>query len=485
MASRRAQRGALMLALLVMAGLLAVLFTTGLLTSRLTGTDPASRERATREALVQAKAALLAYAVSYAEQHDPDEDLPGFLPCPDMSADTHDGVADAPCGRLDANVLGRLPWYTLDIPPLRDAAGECLWYAVAGRYKASTIKTNDFLNPTDQSTQRGLFNWDTPGQFDVFGPDGVSRLTADNGYDRAVAIIFAPGRAQGAQNRASVTGTTDCGGNYIATNYLDSRAGINNALIAATAPAARANSSFVQGPEVPGFNDQLIIITARELWSAIWRSGFFQAKAASLTRKVAECIAKYPADPADERLPWAVPLASSIVNSGDYNNDAGAYTGRIPFKTLAPNGVTGGATTVLLKSSNAGGRCPPTSWTAETALWHANFKDQLFYAVSKAFEPNGGAGGRNCGNGDCITLNGNPLAALVVLAGPPLASQSRRPGTSELQDAANYLEEPNRAAASGPGNGAFASSGPVPFNDSIVCGLDASLAITSLSCPVP
>lgn len=474
-----------MLALLVMTGLLAVLFATALLTPRLAGSDAASRERTTREALVQAKAALLAYAVTYAENHTPNEDLPGFLPCPDTSADTRDGVADAPCRGLDVNVLGRLPWHTLGIQALRDSAGECLWYAVAGRYKASgSSTTNKFTSP-DQTSQRALFNWDTPGQFDVFGPGGVSRLTAENGYDRAVAIVFAPGLAMGGQNRASVSGTSDCGGNYIASNYLDNHAGIDNALIAATAPAAGANSSFVQGPAAPGFNDQLIIITARELWSAIWRSRFFQAKAASLARKVAECIARFPVDPGDERLPWAVPMNSGIVNSADYSNAVGLHAGRVPFSALAPNGMPGDATTVLLKSDSAGGRCPSASWTTETSLWHANFKDQLLYAVSRAFEPTGGAGNRNCGPDDCITLNGTPLAALVVLAGPPLANQSRRPGTADVQDVASYLEEPNRGGASGAGNGAFASSGAMPFNDSIVCGLDTSLAVTDLSCPLP
>ncbi|MFN8999498.1 MAG: hypothetical protein ACK5YQ_13725 [Betaproteobacteria bacterium] len=482
MASQPVQRGALMLALLVMAGLLAVLFTAGLLTSRVTGTDTASRDRTTREALVQAKAALLAYAVTYAENHDPSKDLPGFLPCPDTSADTRDGAADSPCRGRNVNALGRLPWYTLDLPALRDASGECLWYAVAGRYKASALKTNDFIAATDQTTQHGLFNWDTPGQLDVFGPDGTSRLTADNGYDRAVAIVFAPGGALGSQNRARVNGTSDCGGNYTASNYLDTRAGIDNALIAATAPDAGANSSFVQGPAVPEFNDQLIVITARELWSAIWRSRFFQARAADLTRKVAECVARYPSDPADERLPWATPITADIVNSDSQQEADNSFLGRVPFKTPVSNGVTGNATLRLLGTSIVGGRC--ATWTAQTNIWYANFKDQLFYALSDAFRPAGGAGGRSCGANDCITVNGVPLAAGVMLAGPPFAGQSRRPGTAEVQDVANYLEEPNRTQASIVGNGAFASFGPAPFNDSIVCGIDASLTVpVTAACP--
>jgi hypothetical protein len=71
-----------------------------------------------------------------------------------------------------------------------------------------------------------------------------------------------------------------------------------------------------------------------------------------------------------------------------------------------------------------------------------------------------------------------------MLAGPPFAGQSRRPGTAEVQDVANYLEEPNRTQASIVGNGAFASFGPAPFNDSIVCGIDASLTVpVTAACP--
>lgn len=497
MAARRAQRGALMLAMLVIAGLIAALFTAGLLTTRLTGTDAPSRERDTREALMRAKAALLAYAVTYAENHDPNTDLPGFLPCPDTSAVTRDGVADAPCGAVNVNVMGRLPWYTLDIPPLRDAAGECLWYAVAGRYKASTSKTNDFT-AADQSTQSGLFNWDTPGQLLVYGPDGS--VGFNTGYDRAVAVVLAPGLAQGTQTRASVAGTTDCGGNYTAANYLDTRSGVNvnNALIASTPPAAGATSFFVQGPEAPGFNDQLVVITSRELWAAIWRSRVFQAKAADLARKVAECIAAY-GSPTDERLPTASPMDSfvgvaSLYNSANYNDGSNIF-GRVPFNTLDSNAKTGKTQARLLGrlvyDGNANliagesGTC--ATWSAQTNLWYANYKDQLFYAVSGPFLPTNSAGALACGASDCITLNGNKLAALVIFSGPPLGGQTRA-GTSQVQDALNYLEEPNLAASQVPGNnGAFVNSSPgtALFNDTIACGINDSLAIPTLTCPQP
>lgn len=45
------------------------------------------------------------------------------LPCPDTG--TAEGEAAATCA---GTVVGRLPWKTLGLPALRDAAGECLWY---------------------------------------------------------------------------------------------------------------------------------------------------------------------------------------------------------------------------------------------------------------------------------------------------------------------------------------------------------------------
>ena len=504
MPALRMQRGAVLLALLAFAGLAAVLVTVGVLMSGAGGADAGGREHITDEALARAKAALIDYAATYAHTHDPATALPGFLPCPDRAPGARDGDADtdeANCGAVDVNALGRLPWYTLDLPPLRDAAGECLWYAVAGRYKAKAgQKTNAFTAP-DQSTQRGLFNWDTPGQFDVFGADGAARITHDNDYDRAVAIVFAPGNALAAQDRSPVPGTVNCGGNYAAANYLDARSGIDNAVIHTTPPGAGARSSFVQGAPTPSFNDRVVVITARELWSAIWRSPYFQARAAALTRNVAQCIAGYrsldvnaafpsttsctpdPAPP-DERLPWAVPMtAVGIVDSLNYADEPDTFAGRVPFAAPYSNAATRRCSGTLARdrlmgSTANGGRC--TTWTPETDLWYANWKDQLIYVLSAAFGPAGSAGVRSCG--DCVSLNQPPsgtFAALVFFAGPPIAGQSRL-GVTNPQQFTSYLEGDNAAqatAAASAGTGAFSRIQPAPSNDGIVCAIDADMAV--------
>lgn len=100
------------------------------------------------------------------------------------------------------SVAGKFPWRTLGLEPLRDGAGECLWYVVSGRFK--NTPTTDVLN------------WDTQGQINL--ADGNGNIIARN----AAALIIAPGRILDGQNRAlSNPAYAQCGGNYDAQNYLD------------------------------------------------------------------------------------------------------------------------------------------------------------------------------------------------------------------------------------------------------------------------
>ena len=158
------QRGA---ALLIMAFILiagaGILFT-----SRLdVGSLRLARETKDRKVLLRAKQALIARAVL-------DANIPGSLPCPDND---NDGDADLlPCAEV-----GRLPWQTLDLPELRDYAGEILWYAMSGNYmdRPASIPLNS----------------DVPGE-----------LTLD-GADTVVALVFAPGVPLGAQTQRGVNST--------------------------------------------------------------------------------------------------------------------------------------------------------------------------------------------------------------------------------------------------------------------------------------
>ncbi len=157
------------------------------------------------EVLATARAALIGYAISYAETH-PGEGY-GFLPCPD--AGNTGSTPIGACGARGAAAIGRLPWRTLGLPELRDGWGECLWYAVAGSVKH---------NP-----KPAALNWDSPGQFGLLDPAGRS-LQAASGDGMAVAIVFSPGPPRSSQIRPPTRGTSCTGSDSAAadlSHYLD------------------------------------------------------------------------------------------------------------------------------------------------------------------------------------------------------------------------------------------------------------------------
>lgn len=93
------------------------------------------REIKTNQALAQAKQALLSFAsnsLSTTACTSLDCNRPGDLPCPDDGTAAQPGVAANTCL---PNALGRLPWYTLNLPDLRDGNGERLWYARSVRFR--------------------------------------------------------------------------------------------------------------------------------------------------------------------------------------------------------------------------------------------------------------------------------------------------------------------------------------------------------------
>jgi len=131
----------------------------------------AQREQLTRQALAEAKEALIAWAAEYATQG------PGHLPCPDTNGDgLREPVA---CGTFNT-VIGELPWRSLGVPDLRDASGTRLWYAVSP----------NFVDREDRAV-----NADT---------QGILSLRGDIAADGIVALIFAPGPELPGQDRASV-----------------------------------------------------------------------------------------------------------------------------------------------------------------------------------------------------------------------------------------------------------------------------------------
>jgi hypothetical protein len=200
MKSANSQRGAAgFVLLLILALLFAALLPAPLSHAML----QATRDRLSARALAQAKAALIGDA---SLQSAPDQ--AAFLRLPDIGL----GVGNAPSegsaapnfsgNATDLSVIGKLPWRTLKLEPLRDGDNECLWYVVSGRFKNQPVT--------------GALNWDTLGQLTLLDANGNVLV------EHVAALLIAPGAALAQQDRSmSDAAYAQCGGNYDARNYLD------------------------------------------------------------------------------------------------------------------------------------------------------------------------------------------------------------------------------------------------------------------------
>lgn len=449
------QRGVALLVMLILAGVAGIV-----LVGSVVGSAPdTQRDRATQLALGRAKEALIAYAVTYMDTHP--NDVPGYLPCPDQGspASVREGAASGTCGTAftggttGSNELGRLPWYTLGIEPLRDGYGECLWYGVSATYK--------------NSPEPALLNWDSQGRLQIVGPDGATLLAGATDPDLVVAVIVAPGAAFGSQTRgAGATATPTCGGNYAAANYLDAF-GTGGTAVDNAAPGTNATAPrwrFIQGARGNTFNDRLVYITVGDIWNAVARRTDLQTRFGDLTRQVALCIASYPpaASSTDRRLPWAVALPQSgYVLATQYPDTNNQMFGRAAFDVDKSNDVTGYANDTLLATVANGGRC--TTWTARDEAWWKHWKDHLFYGLSNRFEADDAP--PNACSGNCLLVNGaGAYAGVVLFAGRANAGQVR--GTdAQKGNASNYLD----SAENTDGDVDYVSTGGATFNDLLYC----------------
>ena len=243
------------------------------------------RQESRVESLAQAKKALIAYAVTYVDTHPGEM---GFLPCPDTDAlsglNTDEGHQDTQCGAANMNSIGRLPYRALELGPQKDDANECLWYAVSGYYKIS-VKTQ-------------MLNEDSNGMLEVYNASGF-KIYGNTAEDRVVALVIAPGLSLN-QNRGIVdTNTEQCGGNYTASNYLDSgdagaitvdNFNVSGADVVDDFIKAGTNSNTLNPNP---FNDLLVTITRDEIWNAVKRRNNYQQSLRDLTREIAVCLKGY------------------------------------------------------------------------------------------------------------------------------------------------------------------------------------------------
>lgn len=176
----------------------------------------------TQQEMVRAKEALLAFAMSYAENFAGGP--PGRLPCIDSDNDA-DGLPNIPCNAN--NNPGRLPTRVTLGPDnsfaLSDHGivnGQRFWYAVSPAYRQSST---------------AILNSNVPGTLSLDGQGDI------------VAMLIAPGDALSGQTRP----------NNVATNYLES----SNA----------AGTVFVSNlPANPtAFNDRVLPIYRHEVMTLV------------------------------------------------------------------------------------------------------------------------------------------------------------------------------------------------------------------------
>ncbi len=230
--SLRQERGFALIGLLIVLSMGLMFFA-----ATLGNTRSGARNNITTEALAQAREALVAYAASRQNQ-------PGVLPCPDTNNDGSTDTTGSDC----TSYLGRLPWKTLGIPALRDAAGECLWYSLSPTFRSS-------LAPGSRAASEKL-NLSLSGELTVLDATETALPAPTN---PVIAVIFSPGSGLNAQDRSSGGSTTECGGNTTASNYLDISGTIDNSSGDTTVIAASQSATF---------NDQLTWITSAQLFDA-------------------------------------------------------------------------------------------------------------------------------------------------------------------------------------------------------------------------
>jgi hypothetical protein len=470
----RRETGAALLGLL----LLLVFATLALFTRQAVSfNDRATRDRLAARALAEARETLLGYAATYTELKAKSGAIyvPGHLPCPDLgSAITDEGDESGHCGEEDETVIGHFPWQSLGMSSLRDGQGECLWYAVAGAYKA---------NPKGR-----LLNPDIPGVFRV--EDGQGRVLAKD----VVAVLFAPGAAlPGQEGRATARDEAgrwnqECRWDYDARKFLeqglaaDFRLDANGGVI-----------RFVAGAESERFNDRLAWITRAELFARIekrplWRENFFDPEFAhrgtpALAQRVAACLARFGEQNARHRLPWAAPLTLSgtpAFTNDAFKDQAGLLAGRPPFLIPHAQNLLSASFGSLRQCSgdNADCRllrvdnCPdlesilglPSEKGAARGGWFDKWKDHLFYVVAPGFAPNAAPAADCLATPEqCLEVAGRPYAAAVIFSGAPQTGQSRATH-AERMEAARYLEGENAVTLRSNGRRLEAAG-----NDEIVC----------------
>ncbi len=464
-AAARRQRGA---ALLVFMLVVVVATSVILLGAVRRDAQITRRQTDTREVLNVARQALLDYALLRSDRGD---GVPFALPCPDI--DDSGGFADgeahtSACGAPGVTVAGRLPWRTLGVPALRDAAGSCLWYVVSGGWKDAGAQT------------AAMINEDSNGALRLYDVESGALLAGSRPADRPVAAIIAPLQPVAAQTRPPSMPGRECAPGAVADDYLDTdvASGISNASLSGI-PDTIDVLAATSGRQAT-HNDRIATVSRADIARYAAARPDFTARLRDLGLAAAACVADYaahnPGGANDRRLPWptGVALADYRVDASYDDTASGPASGRLADIVDDSNAVTGNAIARVLSD------CDPVAvpaWNASTAARWSHWKDHFFYAVAPSFAPDAAVPSA-CSS--CLTVNGaGAYAAVIVFANMRLDGQVRDAPPLDAdtrQFAANYLEGAN-ATVPGTVTDFVSGAATATFNDMLFC-IDPALVVS-------
>jgi hypothetical protein len=410
--------------------------------------------------LLEAKEALLSYAVNYAVKNDMGK--MGRLPCPDKTSAGTEGNQDPNCGAAGENTFGLFPFKSLGKGKLEDASNECLWYVVSGDYKE---------NPPSE-----LLNWDAVGYLNLVDEDGFLKHGASaNGFP--IAFIISPGATIN-QARSKDASFPECKASNNIVNYLEGGPNIDYATD--LPPTADTLWEILTTPESASlgnvnYNDQVVAVYRDELWDRVKLLGDLSfnneagveavSKIELLTKSLAECIAAYgnEASNVNGQLPYPAPvdLDPTNVDQDEYRNEDNYDDSKAIRYGRFPQDLDDSFKNETNFVYGATSYCEGNVITLfDEDLWN-NWKDHFFYIVSEDFDSSSvlPKNAKKCdlrlGSTRCITIDGkiNKVAAMVVFAGEAEVEQDRiwwwddATGTTNIDNKANknnYLEGVNQ-----------------------------------------
>lgn len=391
------------LVLLVLAIIIVLAFASYSLSGLSINQIKADQAKRTRQALKDAKEALIAYAVNFPEITAANRG-PGYLLCPDTD---NDGVGQTGCN--GPSTIGRLPWVTLGIGDLRDGANERLWYAVSENF--------DFTaSPFTGALLRKIINTATRGNITVRNNNN-NIIYDGTTIDGIVAIIIAPGvaltRDDGVvQDRSIATGDPNA-----AINFLDIHvaSGEDNASFQHTTLDGFIKGVILNGSGDVVVNDVIEVITYHDIMDRAHKRVASEISN-TLNRYYNACDA-YPEASAFD------PMKASFDSAG-FAPPVGSELrqGHLPLGIAQP--------------VDWGGVCdvgPPVVLAPVPPLWLAaeRWDETTYYTFAYQNAPP--ANGLTCGNGanpPCMTVNNttppiNNSQALIVFVGRELPAQDR------------------------------------------------------------